>query len=367
MRTIANFVDHLGDEFDIRIVTRDRDALDTMPYPYVRVDEWNTVGKARVFYASDRALSLLRVASLLRRTPHDLLYLNSFFSVRFTTLPLLARRLGLAPSKPCVIAPRGEFSEGAFALKGWKKQPYATLSRQIGLYRGLHWQASSGFEAADIRRVAAVPMTAITVAPNLPSAITPSLNQAVSRKRGPLRLIFLSRISPKKNLDYLLRILQKVKIDIHLDIYGTIDDYTYERKCNAIIQSMPDNVCIAYLGGIPHEQVAQTMAQYHLFVLPTLGENYGHAIAEAISQGTPVLISDQTPWRDLEVHNAGWDISLSEPERFLKIIERVNNMDEQAYLSLRDSTVAYAKERLRDQGIIQVNREFMMSMLGLVG
>lgn len=46
MRTIVNFVDHLGDEFDIRIVTRDRDALDTEPYASVEVDAWNTVGKA---------------------------------------------------------------------------------------------------------------------------------------------------------------------------------------------------------------------------------------------------------------------------------------------------------------------------------
>ena len=52
IRTIANLADHLGDEFDIRIVTRDRDILGTHPYPGVNVDSWNKVGKAQVMYAS---------------------------------------------------------------------------------------------------------------------------------------------------------------------------------------------------------------------------------------------------------------------------------------------------------------------------
>jgi len=43
VRTIANFVDHLGDEFDIRIVTRDHDALVAEPYPDVVIDEWGGV------------------------------------------------------------------------------------------------------------------------------------------------------------------------------------------------------------------------------------------------------------------------------------------------------------------------------------
>jgi hypothetical protein len=117
VRTIANFVDHLGDEFEIRIVTRDRDMLNAKPYVGVVVDGWNTVGKAQVFYASDKTVTLRGIARLLRETPHDVLYLNSFFAFGFTGLPLVARRLGWAPRTPCVIAPRGEFSAGAIALK----------------------------------------------------------------------------------------------------------------------------------------------------------------------------------------------------------------------------------------------------------
>ena len=55
LRTIANLVDQLGDEFDIRIITRE-DVFDTKPYSMVKVDAWNTLGNAQVFYASKSRL-----------------------------------------------------------------------------------------------------------------------------------------------------------------------------------------------------------------------------------------------------------------------------------------------------------------------
>jgi len=45
IRTIANMVDRLGDEFEFRIITMDRDLGDVKPYENVKVDSWNAVGK----------------------------------------------------------------------------------------------------------------------------------------------------------------------------------------------------------------------------------------------------------------------------------------------------------------------------------
>ena len=87
VRTIANFVDQLGEEFDIRIVCRDRDMSDTEPYPNIAVDAWNTLGKVQVFYASEKTVNLIGIRRLLRETPHDVLYLNSFFAFHFSILP----------------------------------------------------------------------------------------------------------------------------------------------------------------------------------------------------------------------------------------------------------------------------------------
>jgi len=88
-------LDRLGDEFEFKIVTADRDLDDTKPYPGIKVDDWNRVGKANVFYMSLNKRSLRNFKRLLCSTEYDILYINSFFSPHFTIKSLLLRRLRL--------------------------------------------------------------------------------------------------------------------------------------------------------------------------------------------------------------------------------------------------------------------------------
>ena len=121
IQSIANLVENLGDEFEFYIICNDRDQLDRQPYANVKIDEWNVVSKARVFYASSKNLSIKGITKLLNETKYDLLYFNSFFSFKFTVLPLVIYKFFLPFVKPCIIAPRGEFSLGALKLKHIKK------------------------------------------------------------------------------------------------------------------------------------------------------------------------------------------------------------------------------------------------------
>ncbi|MBK8032150.1 MAG: hypothetical protein IPK17_22260 [Chloroflexi bacterium] len=60
VRSVANLVDWLGDEFDFRILTADRDQGDSAPYPQVRAGEWYSVGKAHVRYLTPCRTSVVR-------------------------------------------------------------------------------------------------------------------------------------------------------------------------------------------------------------------------------------------------------------------------------------------------------------------
>ena len=106
---MINMVDHLGDEFQFKVLTTDRDFGETEPYPEVSLGFWQSVGKAKVLYLPPQERSLKVMRSLICATKHDVLYLNSFFSPAFTVKPLLLRRLGLIPASPVVPAPRGNF------------------------------------------------------------------------------------------------------------------------------------------------------------------------------------------------------------------------------------------------------------------
>lgn len=363
VRTISNLVEHLGDEFDFRIVTSDRDIHDTQPYPDVVLDSWQHVGKARVYYASPATQTLAGMARVLNAIDYDVLYLNSFFDSRFTILPLLARRLGMLRQRPVIVAPRGEFAASALAIRSWKKLPYRIAARLSGLYSGVTWHASSEFERTDIRRCmgeGAARSTRIAVnLPNKQHALATESWQP-RRPQEPLRVVFLARIAPMKNLDYALRALASSGVALTFDVYGMIDDRNYWSECQALVAAMPSHVTVAYHGPLPHENVAATIARHDVLLLPTRGENYGHVIAESLAQGTPVLISDRTPWRGLAEAGVGWDLPLEQSgHAFVAALETLSGMDPAGYEQMRLRAAHYGAKHMENVSAVEANRSIL--------
>jgi glycosyltransferase involved in cell wall biosynthesis len=350
VRTISNMVEALGGEFDFRIVALDRDVAEPEPYPHLAGEgQWLQVGKARVLYLSPSQQGLRSIGRIICETQHDVLYLNSFFDPVFTIKPLIACRLGLVAKTRCLVAPRGEFSPNALKLKSVKKKVFLQFARASGLYRGLERQASSEREAGDIRRV--LGERHIKVAMNLPdSTASAELPPFEPRKPGePLRVVFLSRISPMKNLDYALEVLRQVQVPVRFNIYGAVEDEVYWKRCREIMATLPDNIEAAYQGSVPHAQVAETLARHDVFFLPTRGENYGHVIFEALSAGTPVLIADTTPWKDLAAVGIGWELPLENPAAFAGCIGRMFALNVEECEQGRRLAVAFAR-RWREKG-----------------
>jgi glycosyltransferase involved in cell wall biosynthesis len=262
IRTIANLVEALGDEFDFRIVTSDRDATDTEPYPGLPpAGEWARVGKADVLYLPPDRKNLRAISGILRDTPHDTLYLNSFFDPVFTMMPLLARVLAL-PRTALRDRAAWRILPGALRLKATKKRAYLAASRTLGLYRNLVWQASSEREAEDIRRVMGSAATDIRVAVDLPAKADPgAIPVPPPRGEGkPLRVVFLSRISPMKNLEFAIEALRQVQSPVTFDIYGPVRETDYWEHCRKLLAGLPPHVTASYRGGVEHDQVPSVLS-----------------------------------------------------------------------------------------------------------
>jgi len=367
IRTLTNMVDHLGDEFKFKIVTADRDFGDNKHYPGIKIDGWNRVGKAEVFYMSPNRRSLSDFKRLLCSTEYDVLYLNSFFSPHFTIKPLLIRRLRLIPDRPLVVAPRGEFSPGALGLKSFKKRVYITAAKALGLYKGVVWQASSEHEEADIRCWFGSDAR-VVAAPNLPPVINAAdESKAVKSKiKGCLKIIFLSRISRKKNLDGALKMLKGVKGEIQFNIYGPMEDKTYWTECQKIIGSLPENIEVRYCGSVAHEKVGAVMREHDIFFFPTLGENFGHVILEALCAGCPILISDQTPWQDLEEKGVGWDLPLSKPKIFREVLQMCVDMNNEEYVKWSVRVRVYGLGVSRNDETVEKNCQLFYHAVGMM-
>lgn len=368
IRTMASLVETLGDAFDFSLVTLDRDLGSSEPYPGIHANSWQQVGKARVCYLSPEKLTWSLLRQLIRHTPHDILYLNSFFSVHFGILPLLLHRLGVVPAKPIIVAPRGQFSLGALQLKSLKKRTYLAFFKALRLHGKVLWQVSSLHEQEDVLRAFGCNQGVgaqlnIAVAPNLPDIQPLQAQLTHTKEPGALRIVFLSRVSPMKNLEGALEMLAGLRGAVEFHIYGPLEDAAYWERCQRRIERLPANIKVHLHGMVPHEEVVPTMAKHDLFFLPTLGENYGHVIIESLAAGCPVLISDQTPWRNLEVAGVGWDIPLDQPERFTAALQRCVDMSSEELAGYSARARAYAERTMTDSVAVQQNRDLFLQLL----
>jgi glycosyltransferase involved in cell wall biosynthesis len=353
VNSVRNLVDRIGDQFSFRIVTSDRDIGDDAPYPRIKRGEWQTVGGAQVCYLAPADIRLGSMVRLMRETPHDLLYLNSFLDLQFTTLPLLAYRLAAKQKPPVILAPRGEFSEGALALKSRKKNLFIGATKLLRYHKNIIWHASSEHEAEDICRAMGFVAKDVRIAPVLPGKSGTPLVPEISRPGEPLRVVFFSRISPKKNLHGALAILKSVNIPVRFTIYGPVEDETYWKRCRQAIADLPAHIVAHYAGPLRPEDVSASLSRHDVLLFPTHGENYGHVIAEAMRCGLVLLISDQTPWKQLESEGVGWDLPLDSPGLFAARLDKLGMMSPEARLEFRkrvlrksaDSSQAITAER----------------------
>lgn len=364
IRTLVNLVHRLGDEFSFRIVTRDRDVGDGQPHPGIDLNSWQAVGKAHVLYLSPRNLGAPNLRRILNGSDHQLLYLNSFFSPVFTIQTLIMRRAGLIRATPVILAPRGEFSPEALRIKSTKKSAYLQLAKSLDLCRAITWQASSQHEEEDIRRQFDEKAN-IFIAPNLPLEGAQAVTELRKRNKTPgaLRIVFLSRISRMKNLSGALRMLHGITGNVHLDIYGPIKEKEYWRECERVIETLPANIAARHRGSVLHSEVRNVLSEYELFFLPTLGENFGHAIHEALASGCPVLVSDRTPWKNLKERGVGWDLPLSSPNLFQAALQQCVDMGDEEFNTLSENAYRFAISQSQETEPVNRNREMFGAIL----
>ena len=345
IHSISAIVENLGSEFNFRVITRDRDLGQKEPYTNKsssRPDVWSRVGAAEVAHVAPLKATIPRLRRLLCESQYDLLYINSVFSPRFAIQPLLLRYLRLVPDRPTIVAPRGELMPRRLALKAWKKRFYLGLSKALGLHRNVVWQATSENEAGDIAAIFG-PDARISIVANARQGLVfadPAMRH--SKKENELRAVFLGRISQEKNLDYALRVLSRSQSSIAFDIYGEFEPKYWE-KCEATLSRLPGNVKVKYCGHVMPSGVGSTLAKYDLFLLPTLGENYGHSIVEAMAAGCAVLVSKDMPWTDLEERGAGWVVPLERPSRYLEILEKCASMSPTEFAQMSMRAQSYAR------------------------
>jgi glycosyltransferase involved in cell wall biosynthesis len=303
------------------------------------------------------------LGAAIRATPHDVVMTNGFFDHTLTIPTVLRRRLGRLPDRPLMIAPRGEFSPEALALNAPRKRAYLALARRLGLFRGVAIQATNDLEA-ERARAALGPAPRIFVTPNIRQL--PPLPTHRPRLPGePLRVAFVGRVHPMKNLDYALARLGEAGVATRFDIFGPPDDAAYSAACRRQADALPSHVEVRWHGAIPNSEIVDALAGQDMLLLPTRGENFGHAIVEALAAGTPVLISNETPWRGLAEAGAGWDLPLAQPEGFVAALRGAAARTADEARQARRSARAHIASRLGTGAATAAMAQCLDTLLGM--
>lgn len=354
IQSCVNMIENLYEYYEFYVLCADRDYKEEKPYPDIKINGWNEVGHAQVYYMSPDKMNLQGLMDFFSITEYDIVYLNGFFSPYLTIQPLILRLFGKIKEGKFILCPRGDFTGGC-ENKKIKKYSYIYFVKMIGLYNELLWHATSELEKRDI--LMKFPKAEIMIAPNLSKPYVEK-ERILKKEKGELRIVFVSRVFPKKNLKYALEIMQNINVgNIVFDIYGPIEDREYWKECEKVIEKLPKNVIVNYRGEVENQLIPQVFEKYHVFLFPTLGENYGHVIIEAIMNNCICILSKGvTPWDEyLELLDCGAE--LHDKKKFETLIEKCLVMEELEFDAKVKQGKKCLKESVRNDLIVQAYRD----------
>lgn len=360
--SIRNTVNACCDEFEFYIVAVNHDFGDNTVFPDIH-EGWNKVGNANVLYVPDRYFDFnkKRLEKLFAELKPDLVW---FSGILHPEIKLCTMQLSRKMNFPVLFSPRGEVSKDRVTtLKAYKKIPYLFLAKHLGFYKGAWFHATSDDEKEGLIQYIGAPKDRISYVRNI--AVSPeNYRKEYIKETNDIRAVFISRIHKVKNLKFAVEAISKIKdVRVVFDVYGPIESENYWHECEEIAKTASDNVQINYCGILAPDEVGATFRQYDCFIFPTFNENYGHAIAEALANGCPVILSrGTTPWDDLD-NVAGYVCSLDDIGQFISAIEKIAYMDQREFAEKSEQTIEYYKEKLLSDSAVKGHKEMFKRII----
>jgi glycosyltransferase involved in cell wall biosynthesis len=268
----------------------------------------------------------------------DIVYINGLFKPSLNLVPIIK-------SNKLIVSPRGMLQAPLLKQKWFQKKLYLSVLKFIFFFKNVKWHATTQQEASEIKNVFG-DKSDIKVISNIP--VTPCIESKNSVKESrSLSLVYYGLIVENKGLLTLIQILKTLNLPISLDIYGSIKDHTYWKECLQEINTNNSQATFNYLGHANPSESQSILVKYDAFVLLTKGENFGHSIYEALSVGTPVIITNKTPWQfDNSANPPGWIINNDnlgiDTNALKQTLTNLYHMDNDAYALSSKAALTYA-------------------------
>ncbi len=339
IRSIENLIKALSKNHPLKLITSANSHQGESLPSTLKSDYFvpEPITNTEIYYSQNSIKGYLTILKLLFKNRQHAFYINGLFIPRLCFLPALI-------CKNIIISPRGMLINDTLGKKVIFKKFYLFLLKQI-IGKKAVWHATDKAEVSDINRVFGANAT-VQLIPNIPVKPTQTLKY-YTKHSGELRLVYYGLIVQKKGLLRLIEILKTLSYPVSLDIYGSVKDQDYWKLCQQQINGNDSLATFNYKGHANPADSQTILASYDALVLLTKGENFGHSIYESLSVGTPVIISDKTPWVFEESGApAGWIVTYANNEfdthRLRQLLESLYNMDNNTYSLCSTNAHKYA-------------------------
>ena len=342
--SLKGLTSSLGSKYEFYILTRGHDLGNKKKYENVKFNNWNQTDYGRVFYLKSN-LSFRIFSKILSDVKPDIIYLNSFFSLEFSIKPI--HFLFTKPSnlQKVLLCPRGELNEAALNYKLVRKKLYLKYFSAIRLHKKIKWHATNQHETNRINNFFDDPK--IILASNI-SKLSNIDPVNIRKEVRSLNLIYTGRIHPIKNIHYMISVLNHIDdcINVDLTLIGPVEDQKYFAKCLSLTKKLSKNISVNFINELSGEDLSYYYSKSHFFYSLTLGENFGHSIFESFIHSRPVIISNKTPWRDLNSKNIGWDLSLEIVESISETINLAAELEEEDWIEMCKKSKLFATKQV---------------------
>lgn len=359
--SLENFANYLHNEFDIKIICNDHDFKETSKYTTIH-SGWNTVGNAEVYYLNEKEYSEKTFRTIVKPYKDSIImfYLSSIY---YISMNIPAIKLGRKLGVPILLAPRGDLMKNSIAMKSWikkfKKLAFLKMCRYMHIFRGVFFQSTSDEETIGLNKYLGIEKDCIFQIENFP--VIPKPKDEIQKKENYLKIVFISRLMVKKNPLFAIEAVSRMsdEYEVTFDIYGPTEDVSYWEECRTIITNINQtrsNIRVNYKGSLSPQEAKIVYKNYDCMIFPTISENYGHVIVEAIFSDCPVILSrGTTPWDDYD-SNGGFVCDLNFPNQFTEALEQVAAMSSNEYKELLHKNREYIKKKFN---VDELKKEYL--------
>lgn len=324
--SIENLINLLGNEPHLQfyIVCSCLDYGQPNPLQ-VPQQTWVTEGKAQVQYWHPKKLGWREWLNIYNDLQPHIIHMQGIWSPRFSILPLMVAHW--YKRARIVVSPRGMLTLQALKQNRIPKALVAVVLKTFGLYKNVLFHSTNDQETQEIQQFIKQPIQ--LQMPNVPRNLGEMMSQVSAqppKSKGTLRWLFIGRLSPEKNPLLILEALKELSMPTEGYFIGGSNNENYLQQFNNQLQALPTHHKVTYLGEMLLEDMIEYLGWTHVLINASISENFGHAMAEALSAGVPIVVGPNTPWQHLWEEKAGCVVPYT-ALGFVEAMKKLGDMD----------------------------------------